>query len=334
MLAPTELANLRAAPMDMGAGSGEGHAARAESGKGTPESDLPSIERSFGRGDFILELDPKLEFINRFCFRSYVNPPHKAQYLQLYHEMSGAGMLINGRKYLGNTPTLLAGLDTKMRFGVVGMNSLMFHTFHLHGHRWTIPGPDGNSAGAIQVSPQVRAVSQFEDTRIFGPANSFGFTINQGSFMGSLHPPDASALGEWHMHCHLLNHMDDGMMGSLLIVQGGQFASGLPIGEPCPEELVPGKVTVKDTAFTPNFIEVASGSPLTFDFQEAGHTVMTVSTTMGAPGISINNGGGNLDAVSPVPQQKVVTITGMPGAEINYQCGIHLAAMAGKIKIV
>jgi FtsP/CotA-like multicopper oxidase with cupredoxin domain/plastocyanin len=334
MLEPTELAQLEHAGMEMESRSGEGVEPSPTGPSGPAESELPTVERAFRRGDLILELDRELEIIRRFCLRFYVDPPKRAQYLQLYHELSGGGMLINGRKYLGNTPTLLAGLDTKMRFGVVGMNELMFHTFHLHGHRWTIPGPDGNNAGAIQTSPQVTAVSQFEDTRIFGPANSFSFTINQGSFMGSLRPPDAPALGEWHMHCHVLNHMDDGMMGSLLVVQGAQPAFGLPSGEPCPEEPAPATVLVKNFAFTPNFIEVASGSTLTFDFQEADHTVMTVSTTMGAPAISINNGGGNADAVSPIPQQKVVTISGMPGAEINYQCGIHLAAMTGKIKVV
>jgi FtsP/CotA-like multicopper oxidase with cupredoxin domain len=334
LLEPGELADLQNG-MGMEMQGGQEQAEPRSKGRGkSAESDVPVGERAVRRGDLILELDPKLELVRRLCLRFYVDPPKRAQYLQLYHELSGAGMTINGRKYLGNTPTLLAGLDTKMRFGLVGMNELMFHTFHLHGHRWVVPGPDGNNQGAIQTSPQVTAVSQFEDTRIFGPANSFGFTINQGSFMGSLRPPDASALGEWHMHCHVLNHMDDGMMGSLLIVQGGQLAFGLPRGEPCPEEPVESTVVVKNFSFTPNFIEVASGSTLTFDFQEANHTVMTVSTTMGATGIFVNNGGGNGDAVSPVPQQKVVPITGMPGAEINYQCGIHLAAMTGKIKIV
>jgi plastocyanin len=252
--------------------------------------------------------------------------------------MTGAGMTINGRKYLGNTPTLLAGLETKMRFGLVGMNDQMFHTFHLHGHRWTIPGPDGSDPGTIQGSPQVTAVSQFEDTRTFGPANSFAFTVNQGSFMGSLRPPAAGGLGEWHMHCHVLGHMHDGMMGSLLVVQGGQFAFALPRGEPCHDEEeeppAAGIVEVTDFAFTPNVIEVASGSTLTFDFQAANHTVMTVSTTMGATPISINNGGGDTDAISPVPQQQVATISGMPGAEIDYQCGIHGGLMTGTIKIV
>ena len=77
------------------------------------------------------------------------------------------------------------------------------------------------------------AVSQFEDTRVFGPANSFFFTIEEGnSFMRALPP-----LGEWHMHCHVLAHMMDGMMGSLLIVNGGELAppfAPLPEGKPCP----------------------------------------------------------------------------------------------------
>lgn len=85
-------------------------------------------------------------------------------------------MLINGRKFIGNAPTLVAGPSTKMRFGVVGMNDMMFHTFHLHGHR-----------------------------------------------------------------CHVLGHMHStlggGMMGSLLVIQGGESAFGphfgLPLGEPC-----------------------------------------------------------------------------------------------------
>jgi FtsP/CotA-like multicopper oxidase with cupredoxin domain len=312
------------------------HQAPPESGEPMPAHaghDDPVEALALRRGDLVLELDRALERIHRFCLPFYVEPPTRAQYLQLYHEMPGVGMLINGRKYLGSAPTLLAGLETKMRFGLVAMNDLTFHTFHLHGHRWTIPGPDGADPGTIQSSAQITAVSQFEDTRIFGPANSFGFTINQGSFMGSLRPPDAPGLGEWHMHCHVLGHMHDGMMGSLLVIQGGELALSLPRGEPCPAELTL-TVVVNGFAFTPNTIDVPSGATLTFDFQEADHTVQTVSTTTGATPISINNGGGDSDAIDPVPQQKAVTISGMPGAQINYQCGIHLAGMSGTINIV
>ncbi|HEY2214473.1 MAG TPA: hypothetical protein VGH31_05405, partial [Acidimicrobiales bacterium] len=65
----------------------------------------------------------------------YRTPPDRAQYLLLFHELDGvSGMCINGRTWLGNTPTVLGGPQTQMRFGVVGMGD-SFHTFHLHGHR-------------------------------------------------------------------------------------------------------------------------------------------------------------------------------------------------------
>lgn len=117
------------------------------------------------------------------------------------------------------------------------------------------------------------------------------------------------------------------------MIQGGELALFLPRGEPCAAEQTL-TVVVNGFAFTPNSIDVPSGATLTFDFQEADHTVMTVSTTMGATPISINNGGGDTDAVDPIPQQKAVTISGMPGAQIDYQCGIHLAGMSGTIHIV
>jgi len=103
-----------------------------------------------------------------------------------------------------------------MRFGVVGMGDAI-HTFHIHGHRWVVPGPDGDNPNAIQLGIQKKAVSQFKDTRIFGPANSFVFTIkqNNGSFMGAFL---GTAVGEWHMHCHVLSHMMMGMMGSLFLL--------------------------------------------------------------------------------------------------------------------
>ncbi len=299
------------------------------------DEEAPLMSLAARRGDVLLELDRNLKLIRRFCIRSFRTPPEKAQYLQLFHNLTGVMMCINGRKYLGNTPTMVAGLNTKMRFGVVGMgNSDGFHTFHLHGHRWIIPGPDGNTPIAIQGSIQNKAVSQFEDTRTFGPANSFGFTINQGSFMGSLRAPDAPGIGEWHMHCHVLNHMMDGMMGSLLIVNGGELFFGLPSGEPCGMATAqPNTVVVKNTAFTPNDLAVASGTVVTFDFQEALHSVTTVSTTGAASSIEINNGMGPGDTI-PLGTQRTATVTGNPGDEINYMCGFHGMLMPGKIRII
>lgn len=198
----------------------------------------------------IFQSSPDLQSIIGVLQRKYITPPTNALYLQLYHSLGNDDepekyMCINGRSYLGNTPSLVAGTTTKMRFGVVGMGHYSMHTFHIHGHRWIIPGPDGTTPVDIQNSAQIRAVSQFEDTRIFGPANSFVFTIDNtaplnedgtlnadGGFMRAGGPKPSDNKGEWHMHCHVLDHMMMGMMGSLLIVEENDTVS-LPVGYEC-----------------------------------------------------------------------------------------------------
>jgi hypothetical protein len=263
----------------------------------------------------------------------YYPPPDKALYLQLFHALDGTdGMLINGRQYLGNTPTLITGGETLMRFGVIGMGN-DFHTFHIHGHRWAVPGPDGNNQSVIQNSAQIAAASQFEDTRIFGPANSFVFTIKEGEFFGTR---DDIPEGEYHMHCHVLQHMDMGMMGSLLVLpdpeKGGSLEkTPLPHGEECPSLKNP-TVHVLADQFSPKTISVQGGKKLTFSFDTPLHTAHTLGTSGGAMPIEINNGGGSGDAVSPVPQKREVQIMGPAGGAINYECGIH--HFEGHIQIV
>ncbi len=215
-----------------------------------------------------------------------IPPNDKAQYLQLFHMLKGAGMVINGRKYLGQGPTVVAGPTTLMRFGVVGMGSDT-HTFHIHGHRWILPGPGGTTdgsggAGNVQDNPTLQAVSQFEDTRVFGPASSFTFTIQEGSsFMGA-QPPE----GEWHMHCHVLDHMMDGMMGSLLVVYDQQAVTPLPHGVPLPMSGMPGNggigmVTIGDNFFQPANVQIVAGETVTWTNSGGAHTV-TSNGHMGA----------------------------------------------------
>jgi hypothetical protein len=294
----------------------------------------PEFARLIQRGDLIVELDEKLVKIARLCLPRFITPPTKALYLQLYHTLSGVStMMVNGRTYLGNTPTMIAGRETRMRFGVVGMGNAGsgFHTFHIHGHRWIIPGPQGNTPGAIQGSPQVQAVSQFEDTRIFGPANSFVFTIdgNAGSFMraGGRNPEDS--LGEWHMHCHVLNHMMDGMMGSLLIIRGGELALGLPKGVPCPGHGGGGggghdgggggggamTATVKSTSSC-EWRDDASGTPETTI--KVGGTVTWQEAGCGGHTI-ISSGAPSFPNLMALPGNRSFAAAG----DYKYFCGIH-----------
>jgi plastocyanin len=100
----------------------------------------------------------------------------------------------------------------------------------------------------------------------------------------------------------------------------------------------PPTVTVNHFAFVSgdgtNKLTVPSGTQVTFDFQEDNHTVVTdPDNAIDADPININNGGGDFDAVSPIPQTRVVTIKGKSGGEIRYHCGIHGPHMNGIIRI-
>jgi plastocyanin len=136
--------------------------------------------------------------------------------------------------------------------------------------------------------------------------------------------------------------MMTGMMGSLLIIDGGEFAGALPMGEPCPTgpgTTPPNTIVVKNFAFTPSMLTVPSGSTVIFDFEESFHTVTTTSHTGAANTIEIN-GGNNTQANNTIPVpfppgvQRQALVTGNPGDMINFQCGIHGAAMTGMIMIV
>jgi plastocyanin/FtsP/CotA-like multicopper oxidase with cupredoxin domain len=293
------------------------------------------IDRIVTRGDLFLELDDKLQHFRRLCLPVFRTPPTKALYLQLFHTLNGvSGMAINGRTFLGNTPTLIGGRDTRMRFGVVGMGSDV-HTFHLHGHRWIIPGPTGTTTATIQNSAQVQAVSQFEDTRLFGPANSFVFTVDErpGSFMRAGGAGLDEALGEWHMHCHVLSHMMMGMMGSLLIITGGELALSLPVGVPCEHGGNGGHnggggggathtVDMQGSVYVPQNLMIAAGDTVQFVNKDGfQHTV-----DWDSPGSPANSG--NISAAGAAGDKYTTPAMGTAGT-FNYHCAFHGAAGAG-----
>lgn len=266
----------------------EGHSsvAHIHEGTGTPPPAAATTDKPpflLQDDNLLLQVNPDLTDITHVGLSTYRVPPDKMLILQLFHSLQGDATCINGRQYLGNTPTIVSGTTTRMRFGVVGMGS-EFHTFHIHGHRWTIPGPDGNNPAAIQGSAQVKAVSQFEDTRTFGPANSFVFTVNgqSGSFMRAGGPSPDDSIGEWHMHCHVLMHMMTGMMGSLQIVKGGELFTTLPKGVPCPGDDMGGGgmgggaktviVQVQDFQFSPTTVNIKVGDTVNWKWQADNHS--------------------------------------------------------------
>jgi FtsP/CotA-like multicopper oxidase with cupredoxin domain len=118
------------------------------------------------------------------------------EFLLWMHETTFWGQevtnLLDGKQTpLWTNPTIGARKDEKVRFHVIGMGTA-FHTFHLHGHRWLDPG-----------------TTNIIDTVNIGPIYRHTFVIKAGEGVGT---------GHWHYHCHVIQHMQSGMMGSFLVV--------------------------------------------------------------------------------------------------------------------
>lgn len=143
------------------------------------------------------------------------------------------------------------------------------------------------------------------------------------------------SVGEWHMHCHALAHMMTGMMGSLLIVPGGNLALALPMGVPCEHgnELDGGDdhdgdggtmhtVNMQNSAYGPQFLTIASGDSVQFVNRDGfAHTV-----DWDTPGSPSNSGTINAaGAAGDTYTTPVMTAAGT----VAFHCGFHGAPGAG-----
>lgn len=108
----------------------------------------------------------------------------------------GPGMTIN-KKRAPNTPVLEANQGEVVEFVIIGEGEL-FHTFHLHGHRWA------NTRTGFATNENDEVI----DNRTVGPADSFGFQLVAGEGVGP---------GAWMYHCHVQSHADLGMSGIFLV---------------------------------------------------------------------------------------------------------------------
>ena len=89
---------------------------------------------------------------------------------------------INGRAFIGNTPTFKAKVGETVEWNVIAMGE-NFHTFHVHGHRWLDP------------------TGVPKDTQEIGPGGSFRVRWRE------------DAPGTWYYHCHVESHQMNGMIG-------------------------------------------------------------------------------------------------------------------------
>jgi FtsP/CotA-like multicopper oxidase with cupredoxin domain len=108
------------------------------------------------------------------------------------------GMTINNRM-APDTPMFEANLGERVEFIAIGHGDL-FHTFHLHAHRWA------NNRTGIVSGPDDPV--QVMDNKDLNPGCSFGFQVVAGQGVGP---------GAWMYHCHVQSHSDQGMAGIFLV---------------------------------------------------------------------------------------------------------------------
>ncbi len=100
---------------------------------------------------------------------------------------------------LWTNPNIGGVMEQKFRFHVLGVGHAgnpagHQHTFHLHAHRWVIPG-----------------TNNIIDVKQIMPGKTHSFVIDVGDGVGP---------GQWTYHCHVFAHMEAGMMGGFKVVSG------------------------------------------------------------------------------------------------------------------
>ncbi|MEV4080137.1 multicopper oxidase domain-containing protein [Nonomuraea fuscirosea] len=118
-------------------------------------------------------------------------------------------MMINNRPAHA-APEFVAKVGERVEWIVI-THGEFYHTFHIHGHRWA-----DNRTGMLE-SPE--DPSRIIDTKITGPAESFGFQLIAGERVGP---------GAWMYHCHVQSHSDIGMAGIFKVTDADGNVPGHP----------------------------------------------------------------------------------------------------------
>ena len=92
----------------------------------------------------------------------------------------------NGKAYAGNTPTINAVVGQNVALHVYAIDN-DFHTFHIHGHRWT------DASGEVI------------DNKTLGPGDATTVAFAEDN------------PGRWFYHCHVFTHLHAGMNGWYLV---------------------------------------------------------------------------------------------------------------------
>lgn len=132
-------------------------------------------------------------------FARLAPPPSAVEHIVVVHELTGAGVCVNGRQLFGNTPTLLTRMNTRTKMRVLNLTE-RGQAFYLHGHRW-------------------RSGEEWTDTAYVAPGSASKFEMLEGT------AENGGSNGEWLFTFNALTEA----CGSLVVTDGG--ALSLAMGE-------------------------------------------------------------------------------------------------------
>jgi FtsP/CotA-like multicopper oxidase with cupredoxin domain len=117
---------------------------------------------------------------------------------------------LNGRAYVGNTPTLVGNTGERLRWYVFNMDlGSVWHNFHPHSTRWRLPAPPGGASDVHSLSP----VETFVADTVVPPAMRLPCGLEE---LQCDPPADACLVrikGDFLFHCHIEEHMMQGLAG-------------------------------------------------------------------------------------------------------------------------
>jgi plastocyanin len=139
---------------------------------------------------------------------------HKGQSAHIVFAGGGGAstFCLNGRAYVGNTPTIVADAGERLRWYVFNLDiGGVWHNFHPHSTRWQLPSPQGGASDVHSLSPVESFVTDTEAP----PALRLPCMLQE---LQCDPPPDACRVrikGDFLFHCHIEEHMMQGLAGLL-----------------------------------------------------------------------------------------------------------------------
>ncbi len=117
---------------------------------------------------------------------------------------------LNGRVFIGNTPTIEGNTGEKLRWYVFNMDLAgVWHNFHPHSVRWQLPTPSGGASDVHGLSPLESFVT---DTEV-PAAMRLPCALQEFQCEPNLDACRVRLKGEFLFHCHIEEHMMAGLAG-------------------------------------------------------------------------------------------------------------------------